>query len=445
MKSQKKQVLTCFLMILMLTNYITPLDFMIIQSSNKSERIMKIMSNGFFGDLLKNMLKGVDDVIQNAINSLRSAGIEILIKTGEEITRAIEQIKNAYKDQLDYTLDKLSKEAKKAFDSLNSMVERFERVVIDEMDEIMSEAQQLANSLPFASHQPQLRKKEPSYVIIGDTKDFTLIKFTGNFPNSAKVGFEPSLELGDSKFYIVNTTTQGLTFRLPHSVFKSIDPLKYSYLTIKLRVPWDDGWIFSHKTEYSYAVGIGSLPNIAGNGITEYVSKSTERIEQAKESPNFHYDGNAFYPEPWHDCFQDIYPDRGWTIDVTKYPILQVGHNHGYHKQEIISVSPDKIVTKVGLYCKTGHDMGIVDISVRFTQYRDNPVINKRTENFSLNWIDKILAEPKDQETISKVEFIDYKGGHDVFASPSLENDIIKISSQGDGKWKMWAQPPKDL
>jgi hypothetical protein len=54
---------------------------------------------------------------------------------------------------------------------------RFEKIELEEMDEIMYEAQQLANSLSFASHQPQLRKKEPSYAIIEDTKDFTLIKF----------------------------------------------------------------------------------------------------------------------------------------------------------------------------------------------------------------------------------------------------------------------------
>jgi hypothetical protein len=194
-------------------------------------------------------------------------------------------------------------------------------------------------------------------------------------------------------------------------------------------VPWDDGWIFSHKTEYSYAVGIGSLPNIAGNGITAYVSKSTERIEQFKTSQEFHIDGNDCKPDKWHDYFIDVHPEPDWTIDITKHPTLNIFHVNGKHKQEIISVAPDRIGIKVTVYCQHGHDRGIINISVNFTQFRDNPIVNKKTENFSLNWIDKILIEPKAQYLKSSLLII--KGGHDVFASPSLTNDVVKISSEG--------------
>ena len=395
-----------------------------------------------FGSLLDGLFSQVDDTIQQALQNAKDAGVELELEAGREIALAIENAKNAYKDSLDYTIDKVSVAAKNAFDRLSSMVDKFQKTTGNELKDLEIQAQQLLNTLPFSSKQPQLSNVTPRYIVVDDVARDSLVTFKGNFPYSAKAGFEPSLDFSGNKCLLVDSNTQSLTFQIPPSAFKDAPKNQYSYKTGNLQVPWDDGWVMSHKTEFDYKVGLGALPQTAGTGSAEYVAHDIQHNAKAVSSQAFNLDGNNWYPEHWHTVDTPIVPEQGWTIDLSKPPSLVVVPIHGKHKQEIVSVAPNQIVVRVELYCKEGHDIGIMQFRVDYNVYQDVPIEKKRVENFVMNWKDSLLLVPQKNETISKVIFNDYKGTHQEYGAPTLDG-ILQIEAEGNGSWKIWAEPPQ--
>ncbi|CCB86111.1 putative uncharacterized protein [Parachlamydia acanthamoebae UV-7] len=399
-----------------------------------------------FGSLLDGLFRRVDDTIHEAVRETRNAGVDLEIEAGREIGIAIENTKNFYRDELNHTIEKVSNAAKNAFDHLDSMVERFQKKNLDELDDLKRLAKQLMNSLPFSSKQPQLFKVNPRNLIIDDITKTSLVIFSGNFYYSSTEGYTPSLVFADKKCYLVDSKTDTLTFQVPHRPFENQNKENYSYITGELNVPWNNGyWGWPIKVESKYQVGIGALPQVAGSCTVEYVAHEMERHIQGKSSPNIFYDGNKWYPEHWHTEQLVIYPDTDWHIDVSQPPHLVAEHVHGDHNESILSYSPDQIVIRVNLYCKSGSDIGKVNVRVEFNQYQDVPVEKKRLENFEVNWKDSRLLEPHGNETISKVIFEDYKGIHQEYGAPDLDRGILKIEAQGNGKWLVWAEAPKEL
>ncbi len=314
------------------------------------------------------------------------------------------------------------------------------------MQDLKLEAQQIVNTLPFTSKQPQLSKVSPRYLVVGDLEKVSRVVFRGNFPDSAKPGFDPSLTFAGKPCVIFNKTTQEITFEVPGSIFSEADKARYSYVVGKLVTPWDDGWIWSHKTQFEYQVGLGALPRIAGTAVAEYVDKGSERVTKAASSPTYFYDGNNWYPEHWHTIYQDIFPEPGWSVDISKGANLIVEHVHGDHKQEIVSVTPDKITLKIGLYCKSGSDIGKVRIRVDYTSWQYKSYEKKRTESYEMNWKDDFLLKPAEHEEIGQVVFTSYDGSIQRFAAPDIgDRSVLKVSSEGNGVWKLWAEAPKGI
>lgn len=404
-------------------------------------------SNPITRFFLGGLFDQVNNTIDQAAQAFKNAGMELEIQAGQEIQMAIERAKQLYEKELDNTIDKVSKQAKISFDELDSIVQKFQVATQGDLDKLALQAQQLANSFKFSSKQSQLTSLKPRYLVVGDVAQASLVTFKGNFPCSSTPGFEPSFEFGGRKCVLVDKSTQTLTFQVPHDAF-NVKNDQYTFTTGMLHAPWDDGLIWSNKKECSYQVGLGALPQIAGTGTVEYEAKVTQRHYDHKTTDEVVYNGNKYYPEKWHTVYAHINPKPGWLIDTSKPPILHVRKIHGDnsdHREEIISVSDTDITLKIGLYCKSGEDMGIVGVQVEFDQYLDQVADQKRTETFEVNWKDSRLLEPQGTEVISSVKFDDYKRTHQEFAGPDLTSSVLKIEAEGNGKWKIWAEPPREL
>jgi len=359
-----------------------------------------------------------------------------------QINKTGAEVRSSYEKEVDITLDKLSKPATVAMDHLDSVVQKFEKN-FEDLGELKLLVPQIANSLPFSSKRPHLRGTKPHYLILDGFKTSSLITFEGNFPCSAKPGFEPTFIFGGRHSILLNSTTGSLTFRVSHEAFKELKADHCSYRTGILHIPWDDGRFWSHKTEFVYQISLTALPQLAGNGYVEYSSKKTHRVIKHVKTVNFLFDGTEWCPEEWHDVEKKIHPEPGWTIDIDTKPRMMIKHEHGRHTQEIISHTDDEIVLKVSLYCRAG-EIGIVQVAVEFYQYQDQTFDDKHREEFHLNWRDSKLLEPHSNEIISKVSFTDYKGIHQEFAAPNLDSSVLKLGAEGTDKWKIWAEPPRE-
>lgn len=404
--------------------------------------ILRASNGGLFQNVLDQIADEVDAVIQQATNNLEAAGIELEIQAGEEITRIIGQIESAYNKELNYTVDKISKEAKIALDNLNSILQQFQKGLDTDIQKILSNVQQLANTLPFTNKQAQLTAVKPRYLVIDDIAKSSLVMFQGNFFYAANPGYTPKLTFQGQDCYLIDFNTQSLTFQVPHDSFSNVPPKQYSFKTGELSVFWDDaGWIWSTKVESKFCIGLGAIPKTAGAGSAEYVSTATVRNTEHFKA-NYKFNGSEFYPEHWHTCIQQIFPKDGWKIDKSTV-VMTPHHEHGDHNQKI-DVYIDRVVLTVNLYCKDGHDMGIVNIDIDFDEYQDQTVQNTRTENFEMTWEGSSLLKPQPNETISKVIFTDYKGITDEYGSPDITRGVLKSTAQGSS-WRIWCEPPVNV
>lgn len=410
-----------------------------------------VVSSPTFGNLLGGLFDNVNSTIKQAVDDIKNAAKELEIEASQDLTRAIDQIANCYEKELDKTIDKVSKEAEKAFNSLKSLVLKFEADGEKDLSEIMSQAQQIANTLPFSSHQPQYTSLKPRNAVISDPIKETLVKITGVFPYGTTPGYTPCLKFDDKQCPLVDASTQALIFQVPNSVLTGDNVQKFGYSVGELVVPWNRSkWLGKwhvRDAEYKYKIALGALPQQAGIGSVEYLANDTVRTTETTTN-NYKFNGNTYYDNGhthWHTCYQDIFPKEGWKIDVSKPPIMTPHHEHGDHNQEILSVSSEKIVLKVDLHCSEGHTIGIVNIDVKFDQYIDNQVENRRKEDFAMKWSESKLLEPKGNEKVNKVIFDDYKGSHQEYAGPDLKSGILKVEAEANGMWKVSAEPPQEL
>lgn len=127
-------------------------------------------------------------------------------------------------------------------------------------------------------------------------------------------------------------------------------------------------------------------------------------------------------------------------------PKMHTQHKGGHHGQEIKRYSPDLIVVEVWVNCEDRSAAGRVEIEVEFDQYKDRRENTSRTASFEINWNESKLLEPsRDRdEAISSLIFVDYKGSKQAYGGPNLDG-VLKIAAEGNGKWRIWAEPPKEL
>lgn len=389
------------------------------------------------------LLDKVNHTIEDSIQTGESSAIDIELEAGREISLAIEGAKNAFEKELKETTDKVSATAKKTLDQLSTIVDKFEKGNAEAIKDIRTSTQQVVNALPFSSKQPQVTSIAPNALVPGSTAQ-AVVHFLGNFFYAAKEGFTPVLKLSDRVCTLTNSTTQCLEFSIDSDLIQNAHADKFARLQGNLQVFWDDGWVWSHKAENNYRIGLNILPNSPGKITVEYASHKKDWISQAVQSPYYIENGNNYYPQRWHTKIETIYPAQGWMIDVTKPPALVAFHEHGKHQQSIESVTPQQIAVKIGLHCSEGKDIGIFHFRVDYTVTQEVTNTTKRTEDVSLKWGDSLLLTPNDDEEISRIVFNSFNGSHQEFVGPDLSNPYLKLASQGNGVMKIWAEIPKD-
>jgi hypothetical protein len=234
------------------------------------------------------LLDKVNHTIEDAIQTGESSALDVELEAGREISLAIEGAKNAFEKELKETTDKISLTAKKALDQLSTIVDKFEKGNAEAIADIRTSTQQVVNSLPFTSKQPQVTAITPKALLPGSTEQ-AVMRFTGNFFYAANKGFTPVLTLSDRVCTLTSSTTQQLEFAVDADLIKNDQTDKFARLSGNLQVFWDNGWVFSNKAECSYQIGVNILPASPGKITVEYTS-SKDGTRKLKLS-TLHTDG----------------------------------------------------------------------------------------------------------------------------------------------------------
>ncbi len=352
---------------------------------------------------------------------------------------------------MDKTVDKASALAQGVLGKLQAMVEEFEAGEAEVVRGLAGRAQLIVNTLPFSSKMPQLMQVNPRFVVVRKDKAMTRLHFEGNFPWSAKRGFEPSLMLGDMPCPYSSSTTTRLVFDMPVASFLDRPGQSFSCAKGKLTVPWDSGWMRSHREEWDYHVEIGALPLMAGLVRVNYGSMETKKEEEVTKH-FFSYNGNMWYekghPDRWHTVTQLLTPRKGWEIETSRPPTIDYDTGdctQGQHEEGFRGLSPESVVFETKLFVGRGHGMGHVQGRVLLPETRTVSHEMTRQEEFELRWGDLKLLKPNDGERVSSVEFHCFDGTVQKFGTPSLRHGVLKSQFDQDGRWEIWATPPTAL
>src|SRR6266404_1547347 len=207
------------------------------------------------------------DQLQQTIDDARNAGLGVAMQAGREANIAIANAQNAYQDSLNETIDKVDPKIKGTLDQLQSLVNDVASNASLTLDDTTKRTQQIVNSLPFRSHQPQLTKILPRFVVPARQSYPAVIHFQGNFEYAARQDFTPIVESNGHQYTASQNSSQDLTFIIPVSDLFVISPDKesnqYDFTTAELRVPWEtSGFLGLNKQRHEdrYKLIIGALP-----------------------------------------------------------------------------------------------------------------------------------------------------------------------------------------
>jgi hypothetical protein len=133
------------------------------------------------------------------------------------------------------------------------------------MKQITSEAQLIANTLPFASKQPQVQSYSPQFVASGTPGNVHLL-INGNFPTAQEKKYEPKLTVGSLVLQPVETTTRRLAFDVSAAAFGAAPPAGMAQVSLRLTIPYPVKrfLIFKKRRIATYRLSFGLVPPSPG-------------------------------------------------------------------------------------------------------------------------------------------------------------------------------------
>ena len=192
-----------------------------------------------FGVVLDQLASKLGGLIEKAAN----AGEVIEAGAGGQIAIAIANAKTAYVDSLNITVDHLNAELTKVLNDLSTEVGYVEQHALAELKKIADQGELTVNAFPLSKTFPQVSRSYPTYTaVLGESID---IEVYGNFFDAARVGYTPTLQIGDKSFQPSVNTVLRVVFNVDSKTLKRASNA-LTYVNMLLTVPYREqvAWLF---------------------------------------------------------------------------------------------------------------------------------------------------------------------------------------------------------
>lgn len=150
----------------------------------------------------------------------------------------------------------------KAYTEIDTLLKEVE----SKSDQVMTRAQTLANSLPFAKTFPQITGIDRPFALPG--QDVYSINFPGNFPFTFSKDHLPSLKISGKSYPATRYNNVAIGFDVPLSTIGTSGSNSMSSSQAVIEVPWDGKawWEFwKGPSLASFAFQLAKLPSTPGN------------------------------------------------------------------------------------------------------------------------------------------------------------------------------------
>ena len=380
-----------------------------------------------FGDILSELADKIGNLITDAENN----GEVLLSSAGAQIASAIEYAKASYIDALDITIDKITNLEKGVIDDITTEIGYVEHHVIDQLRLIVERGSIALNTLPLSNHFPQVGWYTPSY--IAPDQGSVEVEFNGNFFDSAREGYDPTLVVAGNTLTASSKTTLKLGFTVPVSILK---PTAHSITRIdmELTVPYRKvvAVIFYERDNAKFNASIILLPPTAGSIEFDTDLIENQHFTQPNRSGEFIQEStDDDIPDPIGSGRVSLAPvTPGWFVnpaDVHLQINWAVGDWSDFGNRSNVTTAAWSIATRhhgIG-------ESGKVHFVLLWTEYQDRPVHVPTEQSRDLTWGSSRLFQVPSGGTWT-AKYTDFTGKEFDIGSAAFDNPYIQVSTSGD-------------
>ena len=332
--------------------------------------------------LLDSAQNTADNVVNNAVYSL---------------INTIQQIREQYKDSLDYTLAQLSTHE---HDLLVGIEQRIDQLFShiqhehDRIDETLDNFAIYLSDFVFVDNVPRVSRFLTSTAVHGRLADTPLlIRFRGKNLNHPSNRLVVSVGDGDFELKPVEMSDNQISFSLAQQIAYFTSPRTITLLPVELSL-FEDVFLFSPKErKYRYLVRV--LPSELARVVfhyTETVPVVVERIQREIGGPTgFFYSPNLFSSRTKKVSMTHP-PDEGYKIDTQTVSASWKGSSACWSRRSRCTAGATEVAAKAE--CTIVSEKGFAGLfegcsyetSLRFIQYKVvDEVRSHQTESFT--WI----------------------------------------------------------
>lgn len=373
-------------------------------------------------------LNGFADRIETVVRTAGEHGRGIIVQAGTEAYIAIQAAKIAYEDSLNKSVDKLDATTTKKLQEIQTMVNDLESNVDDKIATVTSQAQQIANTLPFANTTPQLTSFRPKFQANSVNPGQIELEMRGNFLFAHRDDFKPSLRVADKTYEPAENTTQSLKFLITPASTEVPDN-KITLTKMRLTMPYEEKrfLIFKSRKEGTYDLLLGTLPSSPGR-----ITLSKKNVTETTETQ--HVVTQTWQQHSSNDDHKDVIYEGsghpGWTVVDSSVKFVvewSQGDENDQWSKTFVRANPSVVFRVTTIHHGIGTS-GKVNFHFEYDIQRPKPVESWTTEPVDLTWGQSrtFPAEPNKW----KVTFDSFDGEHQEYVSPVLHR-FLQVRVEG--------------
>jgi hypothetical protein len=378
------------------------------------------------------IISQLSDKLGNLINDAENAGEVLLTSAGAQIASAIEYAKVSYADSLNLTFDRLSAAQKSFIDDITTEIGYVQNKVIAQLQQIVQRGSMAINALPLSNTFPQLGWYSPSYISPSEAN--VTIQFNGNFFDSARSGFSPTLAIAGHTLTPATNSTLQLTFAVPTNIVTP-KPNDLTPIQMVLSVPYRKAELFGalHSRQVaSFNAKATLLPPHAGTIEFDTDQMQSQRFTQPNQSGQFIQEStDDDIPDPIASgrvSSASVTP--GWFVNPALVTI-QYTHTEGdwndFGNRSNVTTAAWSIATH---HHRIGSS-GKVHFILHWTEYQDRQVHVPGQQQQPLEWSSsRAFTVPSGGSWSAK--YTDFRGKTYDIGSAAFTNPYVTVSTSGN-------------
>jgi hypothetical protein len=376
------------------------------------------------GLLLNQLFDRVAQVIQQAQN----AGLILEVNGGAQIQNLIDQAKDALKDSLDTAASDLSAQQQQLVSGISGLIDDLQHNLVDN---VMSKAQTIANTLPFANNVPQVASFSGNVVAPNIVGDITFV-INGNFVDIGDEDYNAELNLNGSITSNTTKTTQTLSFQIKKTEL-AFATAEIKYVPFSVRIPYKVSELLGifHKKEFTtFNFIFIALPATPGFFVLQTTKLVDVRQTVRDTCNNLVWDSS----DDDVDLVQGCNMSDGWQCarETVSYWFSRCEGDQGSDWFDLGNAST---TTFAGWHFKTEHHglgtSGKLTANLNFSKWKDVPQEQTTDgDQTPLNWGDSRVLTI-DPTATWKILFHQFNGVVKEYAASDSTNPYLTIASAG--------------